>query len=451
MEKINRLIVVGGNAAGMAAATNARRRRPDLDITLIEKGRRIAMATCSIPAYLENRIESISSLENLTPSAAADKYKLNVMTAHEAIAIEPRSHRLVVRNADTDQTFDLPYDRLILSTGARAIHPDWPNVHAKGIFTLRNLDDAFGLRSHIESRKPKRVVVVGAGTIAQVCASALRKLGPEVVMIGPEKRLMEYLEEPISSHISKTLETGNISLYFDHNIVGFKVTPEGEVSAVETTQREIVCQAVLLAIGVLPNTDLARSADLALGTQGTIRIDRHLMTSRQNIYACGDCTHTVLNITRKPIYWPLATTASRQGRQAGESAVGNQGEDPGTLATRLWTCFDLVIGRVGLSSAQAAGSGFKSQITTIEAASKPGFYGGHRITLVIISDSETGRVLGAQIAGREGVHARLNSMAAAISGKLTLKELENLDFGYTAELSGLWDPIQIAARVGRRQ
>lgn len=451
MEKINHLIVVGGNSAGMAAAACARRRRPDLDITLVEKGRRIAMATCSIPAYLENRVEAIEALENLTPESAAAKYRLNVLTGHEAVEIQPRNHRLTVRNSDTSQSFDLPYDRLILSTGARPIRPAWPNVNATGIFTLRHLDDALALRTYIERRKPREFVVVGTGTIAQVCATGLSRQGMAITMIGPDERLLEIMEESISERIRHRLTDGGITVHLGDIVTGYKASLDGEVEAVETASGTYPCQGVLLAIGVEPNAQLAQSAGLATGIQGSIRIDRHLMTSRQGIYACGDCTHTILRITHKPFYWPLATTAARQGRQAGSAACGDQGEDPGTLATRLWKCFDLEIGRVGLSSSQASAIGMKSTVTAIEAASKPGFYGGHRLSLVINSDPESGRIIGAQVAGREGVLARLNTMVAAIAGKLTLKDLENLDLGYSPELSGLWDAIQTAGRVGRRR
>jgi NADPH-dependent 2,4-dienoyl-CoA reductase/sulfur reductase-like enzyme len=451
LNKFKRLVIVGGNAAGMAAATSARRRRPDMDIIIVEKGRQVAMATCSIPAYLEHRIETIEALENITPAEASEKYRLVVMTEHEALEINPRNHNLTVKNTLTDQSFDIPYDRLIIATGARAVKPVWPNVHAQGIFALRYLEDALALRHFIERKKPRQVVIVGTGTIAQACAAGLRRYGLEVTMIGQkENQLMENLEDSIAARILSELESHDVSLHFDDNWSNVKVSLEGEVEAIETATGILTCQGVLLALGVKPNIDLAQTADLALGIQGTIRIDKHMMTSRQEIFACGDCTHTFWNLTHKPIYWPLATTASRQGRQVGECACGLHGEDPGTLATRLWTCFDLKIGRVGLSSSQTSEMGIKSVTTVLEAPSKPGLYGGHRLSLVVISSAVDGRILGGQIAGCEGVHARLNTLTTAIAGRLTLKDLENLDLGYSPEVSSLWDPIQTAGRLGRR-
>ncbi|RJP73658.1 MAG: hypothetical protein C4524_14165 [Candidatus Zixiibacteriota bacterium] len=445
------MIVVGGNAAGMAAATAARRRRPDLDITLVEQSGRIATANCSAPAYLDGRIVQVSALENLTPQNASEQYSLNVLTGHQALEIQPRAHRLAVRNAATGQTFDLPYDRLILSTGARPIRPSVPNVGARGILALRSLDDAEEIRRWLEIRRPSTFVVIGTGTIAQVCAEALKSHGLEIHFIGREEGLMEDLEKPISECLMQALLDAGIHVHFAENITGFQVSLENEVEAVEFPGQTLRCQGVLIAMGVAPNTDLARSAGLRLGVQETLQVDRRLGTSRAGIYACGDCTHSFFRTTNKPFYWPLATTASRQGRQAGEIAAGARGEDPGTLATRLWTCLGLQVARVGLSSKLARDMGVKHRVTHASAASKPGMYGGHSMDLALISDPETGRLLGAQIIGKEGVHARLCALSAAISGKLTLKEVENLDLGYSPELAALWDPVQIAGRLGRKR
>lgn len=442
--------MVGGSAAGLAAALRARRRCPGLDITVVEQSRRIATANCAIPAFLDGRLEKIESLENLTAASAAEQHGLNVLTGHQALEIHPVNHLLKVRNLSTDQVFDLPYHRLVLATGARPIRSNLPNVGARGIFTLRNLDDAQDLRNYLDCRRPSQFVVIGTGTIAQVCAAALRSYGMEVLLIGLGSELMEDLEEPISRRVSETLSAGGISLYFTDNLHGFKVSLDNEVEGVETAGRTFSCQGVLIAVGVEPNSDLAQTAGIGLGVQGCVRIDRHLMTSRQAIFACGDCTHTTLRITHKPFYWPLATTASRQGRQAGESASGGQGEDPGTLAARIWRCFGLQVGRVGLSSSQARAADFQCNVTTVKASSKPLHFGGDMIDLSIITDQKDGRIIGAQLAGLEGVHARLNTLCAAIAGRLTLKEIENLDLGYTPEIASLWDPVQIAARQGRK-
>ena len=435
----------------MAAALRARRRRSDLDITVVEFGPYLACANCSIPAYLDGRLESIESLQNLTPEQATQEHHLNVLMRHRALEIDPRRHALKVRNLDTDQEFALPYHRLILATGARPIVPPIPNVRARGIFTLRHLTEAQALRHYLQTRKPRHFVVVGTGTIAQVCAASLRSYGMEVTFVGQDHALMADLEKPISERIYETLLANGITVYFADNIISFKVSLENEVQGLELPGRLIECDGVLLALGVQPNTDLARGADLALGLQGTIRVDRHLMTSRQYIYACGDCAHTTLRHNHKHFYWPLATTANRQGRQAGENASGGQGEDAGTLASRIWLCFGLQIGRIGLSTAQAQAAGFKPQLTAIKAPTNSKMYGGEFMDMVLIHNDPDGRILGAQMASLEGVLARLNSIAAAIAGRLSIQDLEDLDFAYTPEISSLRDPLQIAARQGRKR
>jgi len=434
----------------MAAALRARRRRPDLDITVVESGPYLACANCSIPAYLDGRLESIESLQNLTPEQATQEHRLNVLIRHLALEIDPRRHALKVRNLDTDQEFSLPYHRLILATGARPIIPPIPNVRARGIFTLRHLQDAQALRHYLETRQPRHFVVVGTGTIAQVCAASLRSYGMEVMFIGQDQALMADLEKPINERIYETLLANRITVYFADNIISVKVSIENEVQGLELPGRQLICDGILFALGVQPNTSLAQTADLDLGISGAIRVDRHLVTSRQAIYACGDCAHTTLRINHKPFYWPLAATANRQGRQAGENASGGQGEDAGTLAARIWRCFDLQIGRIGLSPFQAIEAGFKPKMISIKAPSRAKFYGGEQLDLILIYDQQDGRILGAQMASLEGILARMNAVAAAIIGRLTLKDLEDLDFAYTPELSALRDPLQIAARQGRK-
>ncbi len=435
----------------MTAALRARRLCPDLDITVVEKSNYISTANCSIPAYLSGKIESHNSLQLLTPEKAASSFRLNVLTGHAAREIQPVKRLLTVENLSTNQSFDLRYERMIIATGASPVRPDWPNISAKGIFTLRNLDDARNLRRYIENKKPEKVIIIGTGTIAQACASVLRSYGMHVLMIGITSSLMDDLEEKTSKHIRESLTNADIDLYFTDYIGGFKVSLDGDVSGIDLSNESIPCNGVLLALGVKPNTEIAVSADISTSIAGAIRIDRHLMTSRRGIYACGDCAITTHRITHKPFYWPLATIALRQGRLAGENACGGNCSDPGTLASRLWTCFDLQIGKVGLSSKQAKEEGYQYQITDISAPSKQEIFNGSKMNLILVNDKKDGRIIGAQITGYEGVHARLNTLTAAIEGKLSIRDLEYLDLAYNPSISNIWDPIHIAARLGRKQ
>ncbi|MFH1862649.1 MAG: FAD-dependent oxidoreductase [bacterium] len=450
MQKIERLIIVGGNAAGMTAALRARRLSPELDITVIEQSDFISGANCSIPAYLEGKISDISALIQLKPERVESEYHINLLTRHRALSIAPREHQLQVQNLSTEQSFSVPYHRLILATGASPICPNWVNRVTKGLFFLRSLQDAVELRQYLEIRRPESLAIIGTGTIAQACVSVLRTLGINVFLVGKSQGLLEDLEEPISERIRDVLKNNDVSVYLTDNLRGLKVSLDYKVEGVELADRALPCQGVLMAMGISPNTQLAKTADLAVGIDGTIRVDRHLMTSRQYIYACGDCTHTSHRILHKPVYWPLATTANRQGRLAGENTAGGNNLDLGSFTTRLWTCFNLQIGRVGISSRQAQVLGIRHKITAVRAQSKSRFYGGDDLDIVMISDDKDGRILGAQLAGFEGVHARLNTMVAAIAGHLRISELEQLDFGFTPKLANVWDPVQIAGRIAER-
>ncbi|MCX6640001.1 MAG: FAD-dependent oxidoreductase [bacterium] len=440
--------MIGGNAAGMAAALRARRSSSELDITIIEQSRHLAIATCSIPAYLEDRIDDIDRLQQLTSDDLGDKYGVNVMLLHRVLEVHAVKHQLSVENITTGQSFDLPFDRLIIATGASPVYPAWASRGTEGIFTLRNLEDAYRLKQFLLLKHPKQFVIVGTGTIAQVCAEGLQASGAQIVMIGQCQGLMEDLDEAISSRISTVLTTNDISLYYTDNEPSIHVSLENEIESVRFPERTISCGGILLAMGINPNTNFCKSAGIVTNEFGAIRVDRHLMTSRQGIFSCGDCAMTYHHLTHKPFYWPLATTAARQGRQAGESAVSGNGIDHGSLGMRFWTCFNLQIGRVGLSPKQAEDLSIKYRRVAIRSASKPRLYGGSEMDLVVLSDPGSGRLLGAQIAGFDGVHARLNALAVAIEGKLILSDLERLDLAYTPKYSSLWDPLQIAGRVG---
>ncbi len=435
----------------MAAALRARRLDADAEIAIIEKSRYLAAATCSIPAFLRGDIATVESLQNVSPIRAAEDYSLKLYVEHKAQEIDCRNHQLHLENLLTGQTFSIPYDRLILATGASPVRPDLPNNHARGTFELRSLADAFEFRNYLEREKPRTIVVFGSGTIAQVCASSLKSYDMNVIFLTQCKELLEDLDPVVSDRIFSTLSENGIQVYFAENNVNIEVSIEQRIRAVVWDGHMIECQAVLFALGVRPNSRLAHHAGIESGIEGSIKVDRFLSTSRHGIYACGDCAHTYLRVTNKPIYWPLATTAARQGRQAGTNVAGGHGEDPGTLATRIWNCFDLTVGRTGVAPSQAAAQGLKIKRTEVKALSKPIRYGGDQLIIAIYSDAESDRVLGAQIAGKDGVHARLNALCAAIECKMTMRDLERLDFGYTPEISALWDPIQIAGRLGGKK
>ncbi len=435
----------------MAAAMRARRVCSDCKITVIEHTGRISIANCIIPAYLADDVEDINELQLLSPQTAISEHRIDVFTHHKAQNIQPSKRALSVENLETSQVLEITYDRLILSTGASPILLDVPNNNTEGVFKLRNLHDALEFRNFLERRKPESITVIGTGSIAQTCAAALHKRGMEITMIGIEKTLMPDLHPLLSERIIRTLEMNNINVYTDDIITNLKASLDASVQAVVTDKRTINCDCILFTVGVKPNVDLARSASINLGKTGAIKVDRRLTTSRSGIYACGDCAETHHIITNKPIYYPSATTAARQGRAAGENAVGgNSINDTGTLTSSIWRCFDLIVGRAGLSNRQAADAGFYYKTTLVQALSKPTQFGGDYIDIIIVSDSESGRLLGVQIAGMDGVHARLNAFVGAITAKMTLHDIEALDFPYSPEISNLRDPMNIAGRIGQK-
>ncbi|TKJ38579.1 hypothetical protein CEE37_12510 [candidate division LCP-89 bacterium B3_LCP] len=451
LNRVKLLIIIGGNAAGMSAAMRARRLAPDCSIKVIERTDRISISNCLIPEYLSGTIENIDSLQQLKAEVVRKEHDIDVLLKHELIEIDHRSRRISIENLETNQNYDLPYDRLILATGADPIIPNLPNIHANGVFTLRNLTQAKHFRQFLELRKPVRFAVLGAGILAQVCASALSSYGMEVFLIDNRAEShIDKLEEPIAMCISDKLHNNDINVYYVDNIASINLSHEGIVTGITTNSRVFECQGILIATGIKPNLHVAKQAGIVTGIDNSIKVDRHLNTSAGGIYACGDCAQTFNSITQKTVYWPTATNASKQGRIAGENAVGGNVHDKGTLMTRIWSCFDLQIGRVGLSSHLAEKAGIKYEKVSVSTESKPQLFGGSGIELTVIFKSDGGRLIGAQLVGTDGVHARLNTLSTAISGKLTINDLEELDLGYTPKSSALWDPVQIAGRLGGR-
>jgi NADPH-dependent 2,4-dienoyl-CoA reductase/sulfur reductase-like enzyme len=442
------LVIIGGNAAGIAAALRAKRAAPKLDITIIEQSEYVSAATCSIPSFLEGKIHQISSLQQLTPDEISNKHGINVLVLHRVLEIAPHRQQLTVENAITCQQFEFAYDRLILATGATPILPRIPGITSEGIFTLRSLEHASNIKRFLDLKKTKNIVILGTGTIAQVCLEGLKTSGSSVTLLGQNQNLMEDLDEVISGRIKQVMKNNYIKAIFVDKRLSINSSLEGTIKSLLVGDQNLSCDLLLVAIGINPKVELGKSAGLEVDKFGAFRVDRHLNTNKKNIYACGDCASTYHRLTHKPFYWPLATTASRQGRQAGESAATNRGIDAGTLAMRFWTCFDLQIGRVGISAFQANKLGWRNRRVHIQAGSKSKFFGGSEIDLVIYSEPETEKIIGAQMAGLDGVHARLNTMAVAIEAKMTIQDLERLDLAYNPKHSGLWDPIQVIGRAG---
>ncbi len=448
-----RIVIVGGVAGGMSAATRARRMNEHASITVLEKGNYISFANCGLPYYLAGRIQSQDKLLLTNPQLVRKRFNIDVRIRHEAIRVDRQAK--VVGGVDhaTGKAFELPYDKLILAPGADAIVPPIDHVKAPNVFVLRSMEDTFAIEQWMKTRKPAKAVIVGAGFIGLEMAEALREKGIAVTLVEKaphvlpplDPQLVPWVEQELAKHEVRVIAGTGLS-----DLVG-----SGDLAtAVELEDgRQIEADMVLLSIGVRPNTRLAKEAGLAIGPSGAIAVDAFMRTSDHDIYAVGDVAEVVHAVTGKPARIPLAGPANRHGRTAGEHAATGEARPAGrVLGTAIVGVFDIAAGVTGLGEKAARDAGFDIDTAYVHPAHHAGYYpGAQQMHLKLIYDRPTGRILGAQAVGGEGIDKRLDVIATAIHFGGTIDDLTDLDLAYAPQFGSAKDPIHMAAFVAQNQ
>ncbi len=361
-----RLLVIGGVAAGMSAASAAKRVKPDLEVVVLEKGAHISYGACSLPYYISGDIPRIEDLVVLTPQEAEETRGVKVLTRHEALAIDLDRGEVLARTPEGEKA--IPFDRLVLATGGLPIVPPWPGVDLEGVFTLRTLEDGTAIGRFIEERRPHRVVIVGGGYIGMEMSEAFRKRGLEVVVVEKMDRVLGTMDREITEVVERELASQGMELHKETSVEGFG--GDGRVREVLTDRGSFAADMVLLAIGVRPNSRLAEEAGIALGTKGAVAVDGHLQTDVPGVYAAGDCAETIHLVTGKKVYIPLGTTANKQGRVAGENAAGLDHTFEGVMGTAVTKVFRLQVARTGLTGLEAEREGYDVLKVSIEGRSR---------------------------------------------------------------------------------
>ncbi len=441
-----RLVVVGGDAAGMTAASQARRARTDLEIIALERGAYVSYAACGIPYYVGGVVDRFDKLLIRTPEVFKQKQDIDVRIHHEVVRIRPEEARVVIRDLQTDREYEEPYDHLLLATGAKAVWPTVPGIDAQGIYGVTSLDDAAALREVVESRRPERVVVMGGGYIGLEMAEAFHQWGVDVSIVGRAPQLLRFLDPDMGEHVSEALTKMGIHLYLGEAVTGFEQT-DGRVSAVVTQERTLPTDLAIVATGVMPSSDLARDIGLPLGVKGAIKTDDHMRTSQPNIWAAGDCAETVQLATREPFWVSLATVASKQGRVAGTNITGGDVTYAGTFGTTITKAGPIEISRTGATETELAGSNINLATAKSNALTATRYYPtSEAMTVKLIAEVDSGRLLGAQIVGGAGAAMRINVLATALQAGMTIDDVAALDLAYAPPFSMVWDPILLAAR-----
>ncbi|MDH7488975.1 MAG: FAD-dependent oxidoreductase [Anaerolineae bacterium] len=440
-----RLVVIGGDAAGMSAASQARRLRDDLDIVVFERGPHTSYAACGIPYYVGGLVQEWRALVARTP----DEFRqqgIDARVRHEVTEIDPQGHRVRVRNLDTGDAWWEPYDHLLIATGALPVRPAVPGADAEGIYGVHTLESGIRLRQIVDEGKARRVVIVGGGYIGLEMAEAMCLRGLETSLVQRGPQVMNTLDPDMGALVSDALRGIGTTLYLGEEVVAFDVK-DGRLRAVITDKRELPADMAILGMGVRPNTELARAAGIPLGVKGAIRVNERMQTEVAGIWAAGDCAEIFHLVSRRPAHIPLGTTANKQGRVAGLNLGGRRAAFPGVVGTAVSKICSLEVARTGLQEKEIVELGLEFVSATVKSRTRAGYYpGAGTITVKVLAEKGTGRFLGGQIVGTEGAAKRIDVMAVALHAGMTVDEMIHLDLSYAPPFSPVWDPVLTAVR-----
>jgi NADPH-dependent 2,4-dienoyl-CoA reductase/sulfur reductase-like enzyme len=437
-------VVIGGDAAGMSAASKARRENPDLDIVVFEKGEWVSYAACGMPYYIKGDIDSLEDLVQITPEAFRTERDIDLRTNHEVVGIDPDAQTVTV-STDSDR-FEQPYDRLLVATGARAIEPPLDGIDLEGVFTIHDMDAADAIHEYVTEADPETAAIVGGGYVGIEMAEALDERGLEVDMFEMLPHVLQPFGDSVANVVEDHLREQGVGLHLDTPVEGF--VGEGTVEGIELESETVPADVVIVGVGVAPNVELAEEAGIEIGDTGAIAIDEYGRTNYETIFAAGDCAEATNVVTGEPDHVPLALTANRAGRAIGQTITGTPTEVGEIAGTAIVKAFDLGAARTGIIDEETAReAGFDPVSVEITASTRAHYYpGAEDQTVMLLADRDTERVLGASVVGREGAK-RIDTVATALESGLTVDEVQNLDLAYAPPFSPVWDPIATAAKV----
>ncbi|MER5379061.1 FAD-dependent oxidoreductase [Streptomyces sp. NPDC002688] len=444
-----RLVVIGGDAAGMSAASQARRLRgPDeLEIVAFERGHFTSYSACGIPYWVGGDVSDRDRLIARTPEEHR-KRAIDLRMRTEVTEIDIAGARVRSRDLETGAEEWTSYDKLVIATGARPIRPDLPGAGAPGVHGVQTLDDGQALLDSLAAAGGRRAVVVGAGYIGVEMAEALINRGYEVTVVNRGKEPMSTLDPDMGRLVHTAMEGLGITMVDDAEVTAFLTGAEGRVSAVVTQDATYPADVVVLGIGVRPETSLARAAGLPLGEHGGLLTDLAMrVRGHEDIWAGGDCVEVLDLVSGRERHIALGTHANKHGQVIGSNVAGGYATFPGVVGTAVSKVCDLEIARTGLREKDAHRAGLRFETVTIESTSRAGYYPDAALmTVKMLAERRTGRLLGVQIVGREGAAKRVDIAAVALTAGMTVEQMTMLDLGYAPPFSPVWDPVLVAAR-----
>ncbi|MFL6138448.1 MAG: FAD-dependent oxidoreductase [Frankiaceae bacterium] len=445
---VERLVVVGGDAAGMSAASQARRRRgpDDLAITAFERGRWVSYSACGIPYWVGDVVDGPEALIARDVETFRRDHAVDVRLRSEVVGIDLDRRVVEVLDLEEGRSYQEPFDQLVVATGAVPVRPDLPGIDATRIFGVQVLDDGVAVRRAVDDGA-RRAVVVGGGYIGIEMAEALVMQGLEVSLVDKAPAPMTTLDPDMGRMVHEAMTGMGIGVHVGEAITGFETRPDGSVGAVVTAERTLPADLVVLGLGVRPNTEVAERAGIPVGGSRGICTDLRMRTRVDGVWAAGDCVESYHLVSRRPVHVPLGTHANKQGRVAGINLGGGYATFPGVVGTAVSKVCSLEIARTGLREDECEAAGFRYVTVTVESTTRAGYYpGAQPVTVKLIAEKRSGRLLGAQIVGRESAAKRIDALAVALWNEMTVEEMTGLDLSYAPPFSPVWDPVLIAAR-----
>ncbi|MCO6149273.1 FAD-dependent oxidoreductase [Flavobacterium sp. NRK1] len=442
----NILVIIGGDAAGMSAASKVRREQPNRKIIVFEKSNYTSYSACGIPYFISEKVKSADELIVRDPETFRNKYNIDVKTMHLVKEVDTVSKRIKVLNKEKKEEFWQEYDQLLIATGGKAYCPDIEGHDADNAFGVTTLKSGINIERFIEEKKPKNAVIIGGGYIGLEMAEALLIRGLNVSIVNRSEQVMNTLDPDMGAIVSDAICNLGVKLYAEEELKAFKVTDK-IITEVITSKQSIKTDMVIFGMGSAPNTEFIKNSGIELGVKNAIKVNAQMQTNIKDVWAAGDCTETLHLTSHKHVYIALGTLANKTGLVAGSNIAGNKAIFPGAVGTAVCKLCSYEVARTGLLEKDLKSLGIEFVTATIKSKTRAHYYPDSKdITVKLLAEKNSGRLLGGQIIGEEGAAKRIDVLATALTHNLTLQNIIDLDLSYAPPFSPVWDPVQTAAR-----
>lgn len=445
------IVVVGGVAAGTSAASQAKRRLPGAEVILLERGSEVSYGACGIPYNLQEPERPIEDLIAISAERFRSERHIDVRLGQQVLAIEAKKNLLRVHIRATGEDYALRYDELVITTGAKAVPLRIPGSDLPGVFTLRELSDGAEIKRYLAERLPRSAAIVGGGYIGMEMAESLRARGLSVRVLEKGPEVLSGFHPEIAQQVREELAARDVAVETRCAIDAIERSNDSPALVLRTDRGRFTADMVLMAAGVAPNVELAKAAGVRLGPSGAIAVDDRQRTNLPHVWAAGDCAEALHRVTGEQVWVPLGTTANRQGKVAGANAAGCDERFGGIVGTSVFRVFEMQVARTGLGPSELKKAGIEAVVAGSTQPSRAhSVPGGQPIRTVLFVERGSGRLLGAQMAGRDGVGGRIDVYAAALAARMTVEDIEGLDLAYAPPFAPVYDPIAIAATVAKK-